>query len=78
MNGKKITILFGTLQKPLSIGSRAVIRVNGRTMITSAVVAISLVSTQQISFETMNTNYALMAPASEAAVLLPSMADAAA
>ena len=78
MYGKKITTLYGTIQAPLSVGSRAIIRTNGQTLRTSPVVAISLVSAQQICFETMNTNYSLLAPAAEATILLPMMAGMAA
>lgn len=78
MYGKRITTLYGTLRSPLSVGSRAIIRTNGQTLRTSPVVAISLVSVQQIVFETMNTSYSLLAPAAEATFLLPTMAEAAA
>ena len=78
MNGKKITIVFGTLAEPLSVGKSAMIRQNGQTIRTSTVVAISLVSPQQVSFETRNTNYVLMSSAAVQVNPIPAMSGYAA
>ena len=67
MNGKKTTILTGTLLAPLSIGNRAIFLHNGQTVRTSTVVAIKAVTPNGVSFETMNTNYMLLMPAMEQA-----------
>lgn len=71
MNEKKTTILTGTLLMPLSVGSCAIFQHNGQTVRTSRVVAITDVSSNSISFETMNTNYKLLAPAVEQVISVP-------
>ena len=56
MNGKKTTILSGTLLLPLRLGTSAVIRHNGGRIRTSEVVSIHSISPTGICFETLNTN----------------------
>ncbi len=63
MNGKKIRIIFGMLAEPLSVGECAMIRQGTQTIRTSKVVSITLVSPQQVSFETWNESYTLVVPA---------------
>ena len=63
MNGKKIRIIFGMLAEPLSVGECAMIRQGTQTIRTSKVVLITLVSPQQVSFETWNESYTLVVPA---------------
>ena len=58
---KKIRIVHGTLMYPLEVGSRA----------TSTVIAIHGVTPQQIRFETMNSQYCLLAPSSPVAADVP-------
>jgi hypothetical protein len=78
MNGKKTTILNGTLLLPLRVGASAQILHNGRTIKTSTVVSIRSISPSGISFETLNTNYTLLlpAPAQTAVVETPAFAAA--
>lgn len=64
MNGKKTTILSGTLLLPLRLGASAVIRHNGGRIRTSEVVSIHSISPTGICFETLNTNYTLLLPTS--------------
>ena len=63
MNGKKTTILNGTLLLPLRVGASAQILHNGRMIKTSTVVSIRSIRPSDISFETLNTNYTLLLPA---------------
>ena len=60
MNGKKTTIMQGVLMAPLAVGHRALVFTQGHPMLTSTVVAIHNVSTDQVQFETRNTNYTLL------------------
>ncbi len=78
MNGKKTTILNGTLLLPLRVGASAQILHSGRTIKTSTVVSIRSISPSGISFETLNTNYTLLlpAPAQTAVVETPAFAAA--
>lgn len=78
MNGKKTTILNGTLLLPLQVGASALIRHNGGRIRTSAVISIQSISPTGISFETLNTNYTLLlpAPVQAAAVEFPVFAAA--
>ena len=78
MNGKKTTILSGTLLLPLQVGARAQILHNGGTITTSTVVSIPSISPTGISFETLNTNYTLLLPAPAQAAVVEAPAFAAA
>ena len=78
MNGKKTTILSGTLLLPLRLGASAVIRHNGGRIRTSEVVSIHSISPTGICFETLNTNYTLLLPAPAQAAVVEAPAFAAA
>ena len=68
---KAMTTLYGNLLQPLRVGECALIRTNGKTMRTSRVVSITALSPDQVSFETMNTNYTLLNPAMAQANVSP-------
>jgi len=78
MNGKKTTILNGTLLLPLRVGEGALILHNGTQIKTSTVVSIRSISMTGISFETRNTNYTLLLPAPAQSVMVDAPALAAA
>lgn len=59
MNMKKCTTMYGTPLYPPVVGYCAVIRCQGKFMRTSRVIAIHSCTTEEIRFETLNTNYTL-------------------
>ena len=78
MNGKKETTVYGNLIRPLAVGEKAFIRTAWETLYTSTVLAITLVSPQEIAFETVNTKYTLQVPAVARANAVPAMSGFAA
>ena len=72
MNQKKSTTLHGTLLYPLMVGHCAMIRSHGQFLRTSRIVAIHSYTTEEIRFETMNTNYTLLlSPVSQTVAVSP-------
>lgn len=76
---KKMTrVIIGTLMSPLSVGACALIFQGGRYMRTSTVVRIHSITPRQVRFETLNTQYCLLAPDSPVSADTPVPAEYAA
>ena len=73
-----IRVISGTLMCPLSVGAPALIFRGGQYIQTSTVVRIHSVTPRQTRFETLNTQYCLLAPDSPASADTPMSAECAA
>lgn len=78
MMKKKVRIIIGTLMWPLTVGECALIFQGERYLRTSTVVRIHSVTSQQIRFETLNTQYCLLPLTAPAAADLPTPVECAA
>lgn len=74
MGRKRDRILCGVLMYPLEVGKRALIFHEGRYIKTTHVQEIHSVDPHLIRFETMNTNYHLLAPQSPQTAAPPLLA----
>lgn len=74
MNSKKTVSLSGMAVLPVTVGSRAVLVCGGQVIRTSQVVAVHKHTSEELRFETMNSNYSVtLTPFPLAAVsLVPS------
>lgn len=74
MDGKSDRILRGVLMYPLEVGKRALIFHEGQYIQTTPVQAVHSVDPHLIRFETLNTNYHLLAPLSPQTAAPPLLA----
>lgn len=74
MDKKRDRILCGVLMYPLEVGKRALIFHEGRYIKTTPVQVIHGVDPHLIRFETLNTNYHLLAPMSPQTAAPPLLA----